>query len=233
MHNIEINLDRVRREIAAAASAVGRDADEIRLLAVSKTKPVSDIEQALRHGQSDFGENYLQEAEVKILQLADRDIHWHFIGPIQSNKTRKISELFDWVHSVDRFKIARRLDQHRGELGLAPLNILLQVNVDEEPNKSGIHPDQINELAQQILTLQHVRLRGLMAIPAIQHDYQEQCRPFARMRRLLDQLQLQCPDCDTLSMGMSGDMQAAIAQGSTLVRIGTAIFGARNPKVKQ
>jgi PLP dependent protein len=230
MHNIEKNLQQVKSQIAEAAIAAGRAPEDIALLAVSKTKPVADILAAYQCGQLDFGENYLQEAEQKIQALAGKGIQWHFIGPIQSNKTRKISELFDWVHSVDRFKIAERLSQQRPDI-LKPVNILLQVNIDNEPSKSGISADQVLPLAEQIAALPQVKLRGLMAIPSVQEDYQQQCIPFARMQTLLQELHNQHPECDTLSMGMSGDMQAAIAQGSTLVRIGTAIFGNRNTQV--
>jgi PLP dependent protein len=230
MHNIEKNLIQIKSQIAEAAMAAGRSSDAITLLAVSKTKPVSDILAAYQAGQIDFGENYLQEAELKIQTLADKGIQWHYIGPIQSNKTRKISELFDWVHSVDRYKIAERLSQQRPRT-LKPLNILLQVNIDNETSKSGISADQVLPLAEQIAQLPQLKLRGLMAIPSVQNDYQQQCIPFARMQTLLQKLHKQHPECDTLSMGMSGDMQAAIAQGSTLVRIGTAIFGKRNTQV--
>jgi PLP dependent protein len=230
MHNIEKNLIQIKSQIAEAAMAAGRSSDAITLLAVSKTKPVSDILAAYQAGQIDFGENYLQEAELKIQTLADKGIQWHYIGPIQSNKTRKISELFDWVHSVDRYKIAERLSQQRPRT-LKPLNILLQVNIDNEASKSGISADQVLPLAEQIAQLPQIKLRGLMAIPSVQNDYQQQCIPFARMHTLLQKLHKQHPECDTLSMGMSGDMQAAIAQGSTLVRIGTAIFGKRNTQV--
>ncbi len=226
MHNIEKNLSNVRQQIINYAQLYHRESSEITLLAVSKTKPVSDIETAYAAGQRDFGENYLQEAEQKITALADKSIVWHFIGPIQSNKTRKISELFDWVHSVDRYKIAQRLDHQRPSERPA-LNILLQVNIEDEPSKSGIKPEQILPLAEQIASLQHIRLRGLMAIPAIHHDFEQQRKPLARMFQAFQQLQQQYPDCDTLSMGMTADMKAAIAEGSTLVRIGTAIFGKR------
>ena len=229
MHNIEKNLKQVQAQILEAANSAGRDPSEITLLAVSKTKPVEDLLAAYQAGQSEFGENYLQEAESKIQALAGKPIQWHFIGPIQSNKTRKISELFDWVHSVDRLKIAQRLDEHR-PAQLQPLNILLQVNIDNEPSKSGVPVDQVLSLAEQVAGLPRVKLRGLMAIPAEQQEYEKQSESFARMRALLDALQQSHPDCDTLSMGMSGDMKAAIAQGSTLVRIGTAIFGKRNPR---
>jgi len=226
MHNIEKNLALVQQKIVQTARQYQRDPQTITLLAVSKTKPLSDIQTALRCGQHDFGENYLQEAEQKIIALADSPIVWHYIGSIQSNKTRKISQLFDWVHSVDRFKIARQLSEHR-PADKAPLNILLQVNIDNEATKSGISVNQIDELAEQIEPLPGVRLRGLMAIPAIHQDPQQQHEPFRKMQQALTRLQRLQPQCDTLSMGMSDDMQAAIAEGSTLVRIGTAIFGPR------
>ncbi len=227
MRNIEINLGRVRDEIKLSAKACGRSADEITLLAVSKTKPAADIRSAYQAGQTDFGENYAQEAEHKIHELQDLQLTWHFIGPIQSNKTRLISRLFDWVHSVDRFKIAHRLDEQR-PADKAPLDILLQVNIDDEASKSGVNAEQVLPLARQIADLKRVRLRGLMAIPAFASETDQQQASFAAMKRLFDQVRQEFPECDTLSMGMSGDMQAAIAQGSTLVRIGTAIFGARD-----
>lgn len=226
MNNIEKNLAEVQHRIEQAVTQFQRQSQGITLLAVSKTKPVSDIESAYHYGQRHFGENYLQEAELKIAALKDKNITWHYIGPIQSNKTNKISALFDWVHSVDRYKIARRLSEHR-PADKPPLNILLQVNIDEEPGKSGIHLDEILPLAQQVSSLANIKLRGLMAIPAIQSDFQLQRIPFAKMHQALINLQKHYPDCDTLSMGMSGDIKAAIAEGSTLVRIGTAIFGAR------
>ena len=229
MHNIEKNLVLVQKKIEQSAISCKRNPEHITLLAVSKTKPIADIIAAYEYGQRDFGENYLQEAEQKIAELTDKDIIWHYIGPIQSNKTRKISELFDWVHSVDRLKIARRLNEtHAADK--APLNILLQVNIENEPSKSGILPDEILPLAKQIETFHRLKLRGLMAIPAIHKDPEQQRKPFAQMREALTQLQQIYPNCDTLSMGMTGDMQAAIAEGSTLVRIGTAIFGARANK---
>lgn len=227
MENIEQNIARVQQQIRQAASTAGRHENEIMLLAVSKTKPVSDIRTAYDQGLRHFGENYLQHAEAKILELKDlEDIHWHFIGPIQSNKTRRISELFDWVHSIERLKIAHRLHEQRPP-SLPPLNVLLQVNIDAEPSKAGIPPDEVMALANEVQQFSSLRLRGLMAIPSISSDYEQQCIPFARMKELFDELQAKYPTCDTLSMGMSADMQAAIAQGSTLVRIGTAIFGAR------
>jgi pyridoxal phosphate enzyme (YggS family) len=231
MHNIEKNLDQVNRRIAAAAADAGRPVESIKLLAVSKTKPVEDILAAYRHGQRLFGENYLQEAEHKIQQLAELDIEWHFIGPLQSNKTRRAAELFDWIHTIDRWKIAHRLSEQR-PVGLPPLNVLLQVNIENEASKSGIKPEQLPELAEQVAELPGLRLRGLMAIPAIHQDYTQQCKPFAAMQKLIAELQQRHPHCDTLSMGMTADMAAAIAHGATLVRIGTAIFGAREPRTQ-
>lgn len=227
MHDIEKSLSRLRLQIKQQAETYGRRTEDICLLAVSKTRPVADIEQAFSAGQRDFGESYLQEAAQKIIMLASLPICWHFIGPVQSNKTKKISQLFDWVHSVERFKIARRLSDFR-PADKAPLNILLQVNIEDEPAKSGISLNEILPLAAQIDPLPQIKLRGLMAIPAIHKDFKQQRNPFAKMSQALIKLQKIYPDCDTLSMGMSGDMNAAIAEGSTLVRIGTAIFGKRN-----
>jgi len=227
MHNIEKNLAAVRQHIAEAAKRYQRKPEEIKLLAVSKTKPLQDILSAYALGQRDFGENYLQEAEQKILALQHKHITWHFIGPIQSNKTRPIAALFDWVHSVDRLKVAQRLSAQRLP-DQAPLNILLQVNVEREVSKSGIYLDEISSLAEQVEALPHLRLRGLMAIPARHDNEQAQRKPFALMHQALLDLQQNHAGCDTLSMGMSGDMDAAIAEGSTLLRIGTAIFGARD-----
>ena len=226
MHNIEKNLALVQQKIELAATEFQRDPQTITLLAVTKTKPVADIERAYQCGQRHFGENYLQEAEQKINALMQLQIIWHYIGSIQSNKTRKISELFDWVHSIERYKIAQQLSKYR-PAHKAPLNILLQINIDNEPGKSGIRLSEVMPLADQINALTQVKLRGLMAIPAVHDNPEDQRRPFRKMKQALTELQQRYPECDTLSMGMSGDMQAAIAEGSTLVRIGTAIFGPR------
>lgn len=233
MSFIEENVRRVQAQIREAAERHGRDPADIRLLAVSKTKPVAGILEAHRCGLREFGENYLQEAETKIaeidgLALEPRPL-WHFIGPIQSNKTRPISRDFDWVHSVDRLKIARRLGEQRPPQR-APLNILLQVNIDAEPQKAGIAVEEIPQLASEVSRLPGLRLRGLMAIPAPRDGFEAQRQPLAAMRRAFDALRAEHPHCDTLSMGMSGDLEAAIAEGSTLLRIGTALFGARAPK---
>lgn len=227
MPDIETNLVQVRTLISEYTKRYGRTSDSITLLAVSKTKPVQEILAATALGQRDFGESYLQEAELKIQQISNQSLTWHFIGPIQSNKTRKIAELFDWVHSVDRLKIAQRLSEQRSAL-LPPLNLLIQVNIDNESSKAGISAREIPELADQIQRLPRVRLRGLMAIPGIASELDQQREPLSRMHQAFKDLQKQCPDCDTLSMGMSGDLEAAIAEGTTLVRIGTAIFGPRN-----
>ncbi len=226
MQNIEKNLDHIRAQILRAASAHDRDPDSILLLAVSKKKPAADIRAAFAHGQRHFGENYLQEAQQKMAELEDLAIQWHFIGAIQSNKTRNIAEAFDWDHCIDRVKIARRLSEQRPP-GLEPLNICIQVNLDHEDSKAGIDIEEVAELAAQIHQLPGIRLRGLMTIPAPRESFDEQRRAFARIAAALDDLRQRGIDCDTLSMGMTQDMEAAIAEGSTLVRIGTAIFGER------
>ena len=227
MKNIEINLNQVRAQIAEAALACDRDPDSILLLAVSKRKPSSDIRCAWQLGQKDFGENYLQEAQQKMQELEDLDITWHFIGAIQSNKTRNIAEAFDWAHCIDRVKIARRLSAQRPS-NLAPLNVCIQINIDDEASKAGIDLDELPEIAQEIYQLPGIRLRGLMAIPAPRESFTEQRVSFARLAAAMSSLQQQGIACDTLSMGMTQDMAAAIAEGSTLVRIGTAIFGERD-----
>lgn len=230
MTNIANNLEIVRSQINIACQNAQRSTETVTLLAVSKTRPADELRAAYTQGQRDFGENYLQESLEKIEQLQDLAICWHFIGPIQSNKTRPVAESFNWVHSVDRFKVAQRLSAQRPEQ-LPPLNICLQINISGEESKSGILPEQLPELASQVLQLPNIRLRGLMAIPASSEDQEQQRQPFTKMHQLLEQLQQTHPDhpeLDTLSMGMSGDMDAAIAEGASIVRIGTAIFGARN-----
>ena len=216
--------------ITDLAKKYQRAPESITLLAVSKTKPVELIVAAYNEGQRRFGENYVSEAVEKVELLKDYpDIEWHFIGPIQSNKSRLIAENFPWVHSVDRLKIAQRLNDQRPET-LAPLNVLIQVNVDNEASKAGVTLDEVNELAATIAQMPRLKLRGLMAIPAKTESEDEQNQAFAKLKHCFDQLSSQYEQIDTLSMGMSGDMEAAIAQGSTMVRIGTAIFGAREPK---
>jgi pyridoxal phosphate enzyme (YggS family) len=227
MQNMEKNLNLVRSRISDAASASGRDPDSVLLLAVSKKKPAADIRLAYGFGQRDFGENYLQEAQQKMQELRDLDIHWHFIGAIQSNKTKPIAEAFDWAHCIDRLKIARRLSAQR-PAGMSPLDVCIQVNLDQEISKAGVEPDAVPALAAAIHDLPGIRLRGLMTIPAPRETEEEQRIPFARLAALLSELQQQGIDCDTLSMGMTQDLEAAVAEGATLVRVGTAIFGERN-----
>lgn len=222
-HNIANLLERVR----LSAEKSQRCADDILLLAVSKTRPEQDIRSAHKCGLREFGESYLQEALDKIGALQDLDLVWHFIGPIQSNKTRPIASSFHWVHSVDRAKIARRLSDQRPP-GLPPLQVCLQVNISAEQSKSGVAPEQLPQLAQEVAQLPRLQLRGLMAIPAATQDSLQQRRAFAQLRREFEQLQLQLPGLDTLSMGMSGDMESAIAEGATILRIGSAMFGPRN-----
>ncbi|ATH80350.1 YggS family pyridoxal phosphate-dependent enzyme [Pseudomonas sp. KHPS1] len=224
MSTIAENIAKVGARIREAAQASQRNFADIGLLAVSKTKPAEAIREAHAAGLRDFGENYLQEALEKQAALSDLPLIWHFIGPIQSNKTRPIAEHFDWVHSVDRLKIAQRLSDQR-PAHLAPLNICLQVNVSGEDSKSGCNPEELPELVQAITALPNLKLRGLMAIPEPTDDVAAQHAAFARLRQLRDDLGLQL---DTLSMGMSHDLEAAIAEGATWVRIGTALFGARD-----
>lgn len=227
--SIAENLAQVREQINSYAYKSDRSANDICLLAVSKTRPVEDLRTVYTEGQRDFGENYLQDAMEKIEVLQDLDICWHFIGPMQSNKTRSVAEHFNWVHTVDRLKIAKRLSEQRPE-GMPPLNICIQVNISEEESKSGCSPEEASKLAAEIIKLPNLKLRGLMAIPKATDDPSEQQQAFYRLRNLQEQLKSIEPSLDTLSMGMSGDMEAAIAEGATIVRIGTAIFGPRAPK---
>ena len=224
MSTIAENISTLAERIRSAAQAVQRDPASVGLLAVSKTKPASELREAYDAGLRDFGENYLQEALGKQVELSDLPLIWHFIGPIQSNKTRAIAENFAWVHSVDRLKIAQRLSEQRPP-ELPPLNICIQVNVSGEASKSGCSPEDLPALALAISALPHLKLRGLMAIPEPTDDREQQNASFAAVSTLQAQLGLQL---DTLSMGMSHDLEAAIAQGATWVRIGTALFGARN-----
>ncbi|GLO56025.1 YggS family pyridoxal phosphate-dependent enzyme [Pseudomonas sp. LAIL14HWK12:I7] len=224
MSTIADNLSALAARIASAAQAAGRDPASIQLLAVSKTKPASAIREIYAAGVRDVGENYLQEALTKQEALRDLPLIWHFIGPIQSNKTKAIAEHFDWVHSVDRLKIAQRLSEQR-PAALAPLNICLQVNVSGEDSKSGCAPADLPALTEAVAKLPNLRLRGLMAIPEPSDDRAAQEAAFASLRTLQQRLGL---GLDTLSMGMSHDLEAAIAQGATWVRIGTALFGARD-----
>ncbi len=224
MSTLADNLSAISARIASAAQAAGREPASVQLLAVSKTKPASAIREIHAAGVCDFGENYLQEALTKQQALGDLPLIWHFIGPIQSNKTKAIAEHFDWVHSVDRLKIAQRLSEQR-PAGLAPLNICLQVNVSGEDSKSGCAPTDLPALAKAVAALPNLHLRGLMAIPEPTDDRAAQEAAFATLRQLQEGLGL---GLDTLSMGMSHDLEAAIAQGATWVRIGTALFGARD-----
>ena len=226
MTTIAENLQAVHGRILHAVAAANRAPDSVRLLAVSKTFGASAVVTAWQAGQRAFGENFVQEALDKIAELGQPDIEWHFIGPVQSNKTHPIAEHFAWVHSVDREKIARRLNDARPP-HLPPLNVLIQVNVSDEASKSGVVPGEERALAAMIRTLPRLRLRGLMAIPEPTSDVAVQRRRFALLRSLQQGLQADDSSVDTLSMGMSDDLEAAIAEGSTMVRIGTAIFGSR------
>ena len=227
MTTIASNLQAVRDAINAAATGAGRQANEISLLAVSKTFAPDALREAYLAGQTRFAESYVQEALDKIAALRDIPIEWHYIGPIQSNKTRAIAENFAWVHSVDRLKIAERLSEQR-PAQLPELQVCLQVNISMETSKSGVVPDEAGALAHAIAKLPGLKLRGLMAVPAPSDDFSAQRLPFAQLRRLRNQLNRQGLQLDTLSMGMSHDFAAAIAEGATIVRIGTAIFGVRN-----
>lgn len=226
MTTIASNLQAVRVSIAAAANEVGRPADAVRLLAVSKTFPAEAIRAAYQAGQQCFAESYLQEALEKITTLDDLPIEWHFIGPIQSNKTRPIASHFAWVHSVDRLRIAERLSEQRPD-HMPPLQVCLQVNISGEDSKGGVTPQEAEALARAVISLPRLRLRGLMAIPAPTADVVAQRHAFAQLRALFEQLNRHGLQLDTLSMGMSDDFGAAIAEGSTTVRIGSAIFGKR------
>lgn len=228
MSVIAANLQAVNQRIAAAAQQAGRNPGDIALLAVSKTVSADRVRAAAEAGQLAFGENYVQEGVEKIAALAALRgrLQWHFIGPLQSNKTRLVAEHFDWVHAIDRLRIAERLSTQR-PAGMAPLQLCIQVNISGEASKSGVAPAEVPALAQAVAALPGLRLRGLMAIPEPEDDPVAQRRPFAAMHALLGSLREDGLDLDTLSMGMSGDMEAAIAEGATMVRIGTAIFGAR------
>jgi pyridoxal phosphate enzyme (YggS family) len=226
MTTIATRLQTVKSCIAEAAKNAGRKPEDILLLAASKTNPPEKLREAWEAGQTVFGENYLQEGLIKIRALADLPIEWHFIGPIQSNKTKSIAENFSWVHSVDREKIAVRLSNARPE-SLPPLQVCVQVNVSGEVTKSGIAPEQAAELAAFVNQLPHLKLRGLMAVPELTSATALQREQFQMMRKIFDQLKKDGFDIDTLSMGMSEDMDIAIAEGATIVRVGTAIFGPR------
>ncbi len=230
MSTITERLQRVRTQIHRAELASQRIPGRVSLLAVSKTRTVAEIREALAAGQIAFGESYVQEALEKIMALADAPIEWHFIGPIQSNKTAQIAAHFDWVHSVDRLKIAQRLNDQRAEPG--PLNVCIQVNTSGEDSKAGIQASELQGLAQAICQLPKLRLRGLMTIPAPEPDRSKQRLPFHQLKLYLDDLNRLGMGLDTLSMGMTDDLESAIAEGATIVRIGTAIFGSRPAKHK-
>jgi pyridoxal phosphate enzyme (YggS family) len=225
MNTISHNFSLINTQIKQAEIASQRELGTVQLLAVSKTKSASQIAQAYHCGQRHFGENYLQEALIKQQQLAAFDISWHFIGPIQSNKTRAIATHFHWVHSVERLKIATRLSEQRPPY-LPPLNICLQVNISDEQTKSGVDLADLAQLVAQVRLLPHLRLRGVMAIPAPQNDYELQRIPYRKIHQAV--LGLNLPELDTFSFGMTGDLKAAITEGATIVRIGTALFGNRN-----
>jgi pyridoxal phosphate enzyme (YggS family) len=228
MDTIEKRLQAVKSRIARAAATAGRDLRDIVLVAVSKTFPPGAVRAAHAAGQGDFGESQAQEAGTKLDALADLELVWHFIGPVQSNKTRAVAERFAWVHSIDRLKIAERLSAQRPER-LPPLQACIQVNVSREATKSGVAPEEVLVLARAVAALPRLRLRGLMAIPEPTDDPALQRRRFEDLRALKDRLAAQGVALDTLSMGMSDDLEAAIAAGATIIRVGTAIFGARPP----
>ena len=223
---ISARLQDIAERIARAAIVSGRDPSDVRLLAVSKTWPAESVREAAAAGQRAFGESYVQEAIDKLDALADLGLEWHFIGPLQSNKTRPVANGFAWVHSVDRLRIAQRLSEQR-DVHLPPLQVCIQVNVSGEASKSGVAPDALPELARAVAALPRLQLRGLMTIPEATSDVALQRARFASLRQLKDGLVASGLPLDTLSMGMSDDLEAAVAEGATIVRVGTAIFGAR------
>jgi len=231
MSSIQQNIKDIISQIENAQQKCGRTPDSVQLLAVSKTKPAEAILEAAHAGQRCFGENYVQEGVNKVLYFQEHhpelELEWHFIGPLQSNKTRLIAEHFDWMHTIDRGKIAQRLNDQRPE-GMKPLQVLIQVNTSGEASKSGISESEVFELAELISTLPNLMLRGLMSIPENVSDYESQLTAFTKLADIKQKLAEKFPSVDTLSMGMSGDMEAAIEAGSTIVRIGTAVFGQRN-----
>ena len=226
MIGVTENLTLISDLLREAAVEAGRDPDSVRLLAVSKKQGLAAVREAVAAGQRDFGENFVQEGVDKIEALAGLGLAWHFIGHLQSNKTRVVAEYFDWVHTIDKLKTARRLSEQR-PAGLPPLNICIQVNVDDEASKSGVAPTDVAGLAAACADLPNLRLRGLMCLPAIRTSFKEQRLPFAALRELAEKLRTKGIDTDTLSMGMTADYRAAIFEGATIVRIGTALFGER------
>lgn len=228
--SISQNLAQIQQQIESLSAQFQRE--NVRLLAVSKTKPVSAIEEAIQAGQKAFGENYVQEGVEKIAYFNQQtDLEWHFIGPLQSNKTKLVATHFDWIQTVDRLKIAQRLSEQR-PADKAPLNVLIQINISDEASKSGIAPEEMLPLAKEIALLPNLKLRGLMAIPKPEHEPAQQKIALGKMQQLFNRLQTEFEGIDTLSMGMSDDMAAAIECGSTMVRIGTAVFGTRDYGVK-
>jgi pyridoxal phosphate enzyme (YggS family) len=221
------NFRKIQDLLAAEAISAGRSVDHIRLLAASKRQPLAAILEAASAGQRDFGENVVQEGVGKITEAGREDLTWHFIGRLQANKTRAVAEYFDWVHTVDRLRVADRLSKQRPHYA-KPLNVCIQVNVDSEISKSGVAPSELPELATAVAELPRINLRGLMCLPALREGFDEQRKPFASLRAMLRSLQQSGLDLDTLSMGMSNDHRAAIHEGSTIVRIGTALFGPRD-----
>jgi len=226
MNNLKENLHNIRARVACACEKAGRSPAEIAILAVSKKHPAERIEALHELGQASFGENYVQEALAKMTQVSHTDIEWHFIGPLQSNKTREVAQHFQWVQSVDRIKILRRLSNQR-PANEPDLNVCIQVNIDREPQKAGVIPEQVKELAHAALALPKLRLRGLMTIPQVVSTLHDPAGSYIRMEALYRELIEDGMELDTLSMGMSGDLEAAIMHGSTMVRIGTDLFGPR------
>jgi len=231
MHNIQQRLQRVSEKIKQITTQYQHPSHSVQLLAVSKTQPVERLLEAYHAGQRAFGENYLQEARKKQDVLSALDIEWHFIGPIQSNKTREIATHFQWVHSVDRLKIAKRLSEQRPD-SMPPLSICLQMNIDKETSKSGVTVEDLPELVEAVHQLPNITLRGFMAIPTKQETFTAQREAFSLLAQTKEQLQASIPSLtlDTLSMGMSNDLEAAIAEGATIVRVGSAIFGSRHTR---
>jgi PLP dependent protein len=230
MNTVYDNLLAIKNEIKKIASLCDRDPKDIELIAVSKTKSVAQITEAIKAGQVSFGENYVQEGIEKIKHfkqnMPEIPLTWHFIGPLQSNKSKLVAQYFDWMHTIDRFKIAQRLSEQRPP-DMPKLNVSIQINISQESSKSGVTPEEAADLVNQIITLPNLKLRGLMAIPEIENDFKKQLSVFTQMKQLLKVLQVNYPFMDTLSMGMSNDIKAAIVAGSTMVRIGRAIFGER------
>jgi pyridoxal phosphate enzyme (YggS family) len=228
LQTIKKNLSDLRQEIKACEKKFARLPSSVSLLAVSKHQSIEKIKEAIEAGQTAFGENYLQEALTKITALADKNLIWHYIGPIQSNKTKKIAEHFDWVQSISSPIIAKRLNDQR-PVHLPPLNICIQVNISQEQSKSGENPADVFALADYCASLPHLKLRGLMTIPTPKNTFEDQTKALHLLRLLFEKLRYKYPHLDTLSMGMSDDLTAAISEGSTLVRVGTKIFGKRQP----